>query len=145
MQIIPGNSHDPCIWPHPVTPARDLCASQLNLRTWVNWALFCNFAESANSLERWKSIVSARDVSRDFFCSRWASLLNQLSVFTRLTVLQRCLMRILLVYNDTQQLFLRIFSLMALVFFEKKQFFSFLFKNLLLNNRIRFQFKKIIL
>ena len=86
MQITLGNSHapcmwpfhvalarDPCTWPHLVTPASDFCAAQLNLWSWVDWTPLHDFAKSATSLERRKSLVSARDVSRDFFYSRWAS------------------------------------------------------------------------
>ena len=100
MQITPGNSHapcmwpllvaparDPCTWPHPVIPIRGFCAAQLNLWSWVNWTLLHDFAKNATYSERRRSVVSARDVSRDFFRSRWASL-DQPSVFvTRLTIL----------------------------------------------------------
>ena len=69
---------DPCTWPHPVTPAHGLCAAQLNLRSGVNWAPLRGFAESTTSSKRQRSVMSARDVSRDFFRSRWASLLINL-------------------------------------------------------------------
>ena len=55
-----------------VTPAHGLCAAELNLRSWVDWAPLHNFAESATFSERQKSVVSARDVSHDFFRLRWA-------------------------------------------------------------------------
>ena len=91
MQITSGNLHAPCTWPlhvtSPVTYARTLCAAQLNSRSWVDWAPLHDFAESGTFSERRRSLVSARDVSHDFFRSRWASL-DQPSVFvTRLTIL----------------------------------------------------------
>ena len=67
-------AQDLCMWPHPVTPARGLCAAQLDLQNWVDWSPLHDFAKSATFLERQKSIVSARDVSRDFFYWRRASL-----------------------------------------------------------------------
>ena len=105
MQITPGNLHAPCmqpvhvtptrdscIWPHPVIPARRLCAAQLNLRSWVDWAPLQNLAKNATFLERQRSVISARDVSRDFFRSRWVSPFNQPNVFVaKLTVLHRYL------------------------------------------------------
>ena len=84
MQITSSNSHAPCTQPFPrdLTPAHNLtpwllthglCAAELNLWSWVNWTPLQNFAKSATSLERQRSVVSASDVSRDFFRSRWAS------------------------------------------------------------------------
>ena len=84
MQISSGNLHAPCtqLLPRDLTLACDLtpwslargpCAAQLNLWSWVNWTPLHNFAKSTNSSERQGSVVSARDVSRDFFRSRWAS------------------------------------------------------------------------
>ena len=66
-------TYDPCMWLHPVTPARDFWSTQLHLRSWVDWAAFHGFAKSATSLERQRSVLLARDVSCDFFRSRWAS------------------------------------------------------------------------
>ena len=89
MQITPGNSHAPCTQPLPrdLTLARDLtpwpltcgpCAAQLNLWSWVNWTALHNFAKSATFLERQRSVVSACDVSCDFFRSHRASPLINL-------------------------------------------------------------------
>ena len=81
MQITPGNSHapcmqplpcDPCTWLFHVTLARGFCAAQLNLRTWVNWTLFHSFARSTTFSEHQRFVVSAHDVSRDFFRLWWA-------------------------------------------------------------------------
>ena len=77
-------ARDPCTWPHPVTPARGLCAAQLNSWSWVNWTPLHDFAESATSLEHQRSVVSARDVLRDFFCSCWASPFGHLVVLVLL-------------------------------------------------------------
>ena len=41
--------------------------------SWVNLTLFHSFAKSKTFLEHQRSVVLARDVSRDFFYSRWAS------------------------------------------------------------------------
>ena len=69
---------DPCTWPHLVILARGPCAAQLNSGSWVDWVPFQGFAKSATFLEQQRSVVSARDVSRDFFRSRWAFLLINL-------------------------------------------------------------------
>ena len=61
------------MWPHLLTPVRGFYTAQLNLWSWVDWTPFYNFAKTTTSLERWRSVVSALDVSRNFFHSRWAS------------------------------------------------------------------------
>ena len=97
MQITQGNLHAPCkqllsTWPLHVTSPCDPCTWPLCSPTQfvelsrLNTSL--QFCQSATSLERQKSVVSARDILRDFFRSRWA-FLNQPSVFTRLTVLHK--------------------------------------------------------
>ena len=87
MQITPGNSHAPSTWPLHMILVRDLtpwplyvALVQPNLRSWVDWTLFHNFAKSITASERWRSVVLARDVSRDFFRSRWASPFGHLVV-----------------------------------------------------------------
>ena len=77
------------MWLHPVTPASDLCTAHLNSRSWVDWAPFHGFAKSATFSDCQRSVVSARDVSCNFFRSGLASPLDQPSVYvTTLTVLQ---------------------------------------------------------
>ena len=63
------SSRDPCTWPW---------CSSAHSRSWVDWTLLHNFAKKTTSLERQRSVVSARDVSCDFFRSRWASPLINL-------------------------------------------------------------------
>ena len=70
--------HNFCMWSHPVTLVCGLYRAQLNLQNWVDWALLYSFAKSATSLEYQKAIVLVYDISRDFFRSRWASLLINL-------------------------------------------------------------------
>ena len=87
MQITLGSLYTPCTqphprdsctWLHPLIPAYSFCAVQLNLWSWVNWISLQDFAKNAISLECQRSVVSARDISRDFFRSRWASSLINL-------------------------------------------------------------------
>ena len=70
-------ARDLTLWPlhvtSPVTPGHGLCAAQINSWSWVDWTSLHGFAKSTNSSERKRSVVSACDVSRDFFRSRWAS------------------------------------------------------------------------
>ena len=44
----------------------------------MNWTPLHGIAKSTTFLERQRSVVSARNVSRDFFCLRWASPLINL-------------------------------------------------------------------
>ena len=68
-------ARDPCIW---------LLPSQLNLQNWVDWAPLHNFAKSATFSKCQRSVMSACDVSRDFFYSYWASPIGYLVVFVLL-------------------------------------------------------------
>ena len=87
MQITLSNSHaplrDPCTWPLYVTLVRDLTSWPLHV-AFVQLSSICGveliehlfkiLPISANSSECQRSVLSARDVSRYFFCSRWAFL-----------------------------------------------------------------------
>ena len=63
---------DSSTWLLHVASAWSCCSqpllSKFNLRSWVNWTLLHSFGKGTNSLERWSSVVSAHDVSCDFFC-----------------------------------------------------------------------------
>ena len=93
MQITLGNSHAPCTqpfftWPLHVTSPRDPCTwplySSTHSQSWVNWAPLYGFAESATSSECQRSVVSACDISHDFFRSRWASPFSHLVILVLL-------------------------------------------------------------
>ena len=66
------SARDPFTWAQPVTPAHGFCTAQLNLWSWEDWAAFQGFAKSVTFSKCQRSVVSARDVLHDFFCSRWA-------------------------------------------------------------------------
>ena len=70
--------HNLCTWSLFVTLALDLCAAQFYFQSWVDWAPFHGFAKCATSFKYQKSVVSARNVLRKFFCLRWASFLINL-------------------------------------------------------------------
>ena len=61
-----------------MTPARGLCAAQLNLHSWVNWTPLHGFAKNTTSSKRQRSVLAVCDVSRDFFHSCWAIFLINL-------------------------------------------------------------------
>ena len=87
-----SSAYDLSTWRLHVTSPRDVCTcpwySSAHSRRWGNWTPLHGFAENTTSLERQRSVVLTRDVSRDFFRSRWASsLINLVCLFTRLTVL----------------------------------------------------------
>ena len=78
-------ARDPCTWPYAVTPARDftlwplhVALVQFSLRSWVDWTPLHDFAKSTTSSKRQRSVLSASNVSRNFFHSRWASPLINL-------------------------------------------------------------------
>ena len=60
---------DPCIWP--------LCSSAY-LQSWVDWTTFHGFAKSTTLFMRQRSVMSACDIVRDFFRSRWLAFLINL-------------------------------------------------------------------
>ena len=77
-------ARNPCTWPLHVTLTLNFCTwllcSLAHSRSWVNWASLHGFAKSAISWECQRSVVSARDISWDFFHSRWAFIFGHLLI-----------------------------------------------------------------
>ena len=80
--------HDPCKWPLHVIPALSCCPrplhNQFNSQSWVDWASLYAFTESITFLKRWRFVVSARNVSCNFFYLCWASPFGHLVVLVLL-------------------------------------------------------------